>query len=285
MLKKKVLSAITVFMCLSLCAVMAGCGGSSEAPAADEAAGEEAQQTEQAQTVDESVWKAAYLQVLQADEEAIRNYEDMSMNGGNGTAALTDLNGDGTPELLYFLMDEGHQFPYLKIYTIRDGSAAEVSYEKPMAYPEYSDLPQDALYDYQVQGGTRYRIWLSGDGVLYMYSFLYGAENSAGTLNSYRMNSDGQLEQIDCFGLLDETMNCAMEQDPSWTVHYWRDGSEIAEDEFAELGDASVQGIEQLIFDSFKGQGAEGDQVIWSAAGALSPEAVTYDAAVGILYQ
>lgn len=263
---------ILLAICLSFSVVcLYGCGGSGggsdeETEASSEDAG--------TQAVEESVWKAAYLEVLQADEQAIKAYTRADQEG---LAALSDLNGDAVPELLYFVRDPEKDFPYMKIYTIRDGSAAEVSYEKPMAYSKYSDLPSDALYDYEVQGGTNYAVFANKDGSLQMYSFLWGAEFGSGTMNRYKMDAEGNLNQTERFGFINEFMNSMLEQPPGAKITFWMDGEEIQEPEYSALCDACTKDIQEVIFSVDAPNGAEQDKPIWDAVGKMTPTGTSYD--------
>ena len=247
---------ITIALCVYLCMSMAACGE---------------QQSEETAPADDSAWQAAYLETLQADEDAILPYE---RNGEAGLVALSDLNGDDTPELLYFVMDEATEFPAMKIYTFRDGTAQEVSYEKPLACTEYSDLPADALYDYQLQGGSDYQVFLNGDGTLVMYSLLYGAESNPGMVNEYRMNADGNLEEICRFGFVDGDT----------TATFWKDGMEISREEYLSLCDEAVSDVNELIFCQKRTTvGYNHDAKLWDATDGMDYAGMSYDQAVAEL--
>ena len=275
-MKKKIL--IMIALCASLCIMMAGCGGQqseSEQPAGEPAA------------EDSSLWKEAYLETLQADETAILNYQPFG-NGGEGAVAFSDLNFDGIPELLYFVNEEGAMSPYMKIVTYKDGAASQVHYEKQitdLASPDYRDLPADALYDYQVQGGTDYQVYLREDGTLQMYSLLYGAENSPGMMNQYQMDADGNLTEVCRFGFVDEFNSSRMDPPDDLKVYYWKDGAEIDESEYTSLCEEACGGISELIFRKGRDLKDRFDAPFWDAPASLASAEMTYDQALAVLEQ
>ena len=275
-MKKKLL--IMIALCASLCIMMAGCGGQqseSEQPAGEPAA------------EDSSLWKEAYLETLQADETAILNYQPFG-NGGEGAVAFSDLNFDGIPELLYFVNEEGAMSPYMKIVTYKDGAASQVHYEKQitdLASPDYRDLPADALYDYQVQGGTDYQVYLREDGTLQMYSLLYGAENSPGMMNQYQMDADGNLTEVCRFGFVDEFNSSRMDPPDDLKVYYWKDGAEIDESEYNSLCEEACGGISELIFRKGRDLKDRFDAPFWDAPASLASAEMTYDQALAVLEQ
>ncbi len=275
-MKKKLL--IMIALCASLCIMMAGCGGQqseSEQPDGEPAA------------EDSSLWKEAYLETLQADETAILNYQPFG-NGGEGAVAFSDLNFDGIPELLYFVNEEGAMSPYMKIVTYKDGAASQVHYEKQitdLASPDYRDLPADALYDYQVQGGTDYQVYLREDGTLQMYSLLYGADNSPGMMNQYQMDADGNLTEVCRFGFVDEFNSSRMDPPDDLTVHYWKDGAEIDESEYNSLCEEACSGISELIFRKGRDLKDRFDAPFWDATASLASAEMTYDQALAVLEQ
>lgn len=276
-MKKKLMVMIALWACL--CMSMTACGGQQESSDGADQADETA--VTEAAPVDESAWKAAYLEALEADEEVIQQYQ---INEERGLVALSDLNSDGTPELLYFAFDDATTFPALKIYTYKDGIAQRVSYQKHVACTEYSDLPVDALYDFQIQGGTDYQVFMKSDGTLVMYNLLYGADSSPGMASCYRMSADGQLEEVSRFGFVDETMNSMLEQPEGLTTHFWKDGEEISEDEYLALCDEATSGISELLFRQNRTTaGYNHDAGLWDATASMSEKAMPYEQAVSEL--
>ena len=275
MLKKLM---ILIAVCASLCMVMAGCGDSQM----EAETSEEGSITDELPAVEDQLWKSAYRDALQADEEAILQY---SANGedGDGGIALSDLDGDGQPELLYFAFDETTMFPAMKIYTCRFGEAEQVPYEKKMACTDSTDLPYDALYDYQVQGGTDYEVFMKADGTLVMYSLLYGVDNSPGMVNEYQMTDGPALEETCRFGFVDDFNNSLLEQPADAAVHYWKDGSEVSEDEFDSLCEDACSGISELIFRSVRGTDDRTDAQLLDPTASLAPVSMTYSEAMAEL--
>ena len=272
MLKKLL---IMIAVCASLCMVMVGCGGMNM----DSETTEEGSITDDLPVVEDQLWKGAYRDALQADEEAILQCS-MNGNDGNGGIALSDLDGDGQPELLYFAFDETTMFPAMKIYTCWFGDAEQVSYEKKMACTDYADLPSDALYDYQVQGGTDYEVFMKEDGTLVMYSLLYGAENSPGMVNEYKMTDEHALEETCRFGFVDEFNSSMLETPADAAVHYWKDGSEVSKDEFDSLCEDACSGISELIFRNVRETDGRTDAQLLDATSSLAPVSMTYSEAM-----
>ncbi len=260
----------TIIIGIGLCMVcLCACGGSGSDT---EDAGTQEVETQSA--ADDSAWKAAYLDVLQADQEAIDAYtrDDVS-----GKVALSDLNGDSIPELLYFVREQGQPFPYMKVWTYADGSSRQLSYQTALADDEYSDLPTDALYDYEVQGGTDYMVFKTDDGSLQMISFTFGAENSTGAIRSYQMDSNTELTQTQWVGFVDEFMNSFLEQPSDLRIIYRKDGEEISEDEYGEFCAACTEGMDEVIFCSRRPNEVEELKAFWDAAETREPAGQTYD--------
>lgn len=259
---------LAVMICLGLCmACLCACGSS----------GSDTEEMETQAAMDDSAWKAAYLEVLQADQESINAYtrEDIS-----GSVALSDLNGDSLPELLYFVRDQEQPFPYMKVWTYGDGSGKQLSLQMALVGDELTDLPTDAFYDYEVQGGTDYMVFKTNDGNLQMVSFTYGAESSFGMIGSYQMDPDEGLVLIQRIGFVDEFMNSYLEQPDDLRITYWKDGAEISEDEYADLCNARVEGMSEVIFCSRQPNDVEEVAAFWDAAEAWSPTGQSYEEVV-----
>lgn len=270
-MKKKFVLAFII--CIGVCvASLCGCGSTGADEAADGADSGEAASTQ----ADDGAWKAAYLEVLQGDQDMIEAYtrEDVP-----GTVALNDLNGDGTPELLYFVRDDAQMFPYMKVWTFADGSAQQISYHKAVADDSYSDLPVDALYDYEVQGGTSYMVFKTKDGNLQMSSFTFGAENSPGATSSYKMDGSELTETLS-FGFVDSFLNSMLEQPEDLNITYSKDGKEIYEDEYMELLGSCSENLEEVIFATKMPDGVMEIDPLWLAAEGKDPSGMTYDDAV-----
>ena len=260
MMKRYMLAFI---ICLGLCMVCLCACGSSESDKEDV----------ETQAADDSAWKAAYLDVLQADQEVINAYtrDDVS-----GTVAMSDLNGDSIPELLYFVRDQEQPFPYMKIWTYADGSK-QLSYQTALSDDEYSDLPTDALYDYEVQGGTDYMVFKTNDGSVQMISFTFGATNSIGGIRSYRMDSDEELTQTQWVGFVDEFLNSALEQPDNLRIIYRKDGEEISEDEYGNFCAKCTEGMGEVIFCTRRPNEVQELEAFWDAAETMTPTGQSYD--------
>ena len=99
-----------------------GCGAGDTESGGEEPAASSEDQTS-ADAVSEEAWKSAYREILEANEDGIRNYEDPEelgdTFGGRKSAALCDLDEDVTPELLFMELDE--YLDVLHIYSYKDG--------------------------------------------------------------------------------------------------------------------------------------------------------------------
>lgn len=270
---RKLILLITCF-CVILCLTcLGGCGSDTSVESGSEGTGSDSA------AADSSAWKAAYLEVLESDEQGIREY---TFEENEGLTAMADINDDGVPELLYFLKDEEHDFPYMKIWTFRDGTASEVSYQKPLPCDDFGfDAPEDAMYDYTVEGGTSYIVYTGNDGKLYMYSRL-AAIDFIGMMNQYSFDGSS-LKELQRFGftrVYDRSDMDEMTEGPAdTTITYWKDGAEISEDEYDSLcvSATTEEGIKDLIFLPNAAYQPEEDEVIWETFIGQAPISVSYD--------
>ena len=128
----------------------------------------------------------AYLQILRRDEARIRAYN--WQNGWNQTGkpvAITDVNGDEIPELIYAATSEEAdraQFAAdLQIYTYdADEKEAEELYDHEM-------------WDVAVAGGTRYFLFQENDGSFWAYTST-GDEHWTNTFEQFGMKGDDDME-------------------------------------------------------------------------------------------
>ena len=262
MRKKSVLAFI---LCLGLCMIcLCACGGSESGT----------EETETQAAVDDSAWKAAYLEVLQANQESINAYEREDVPG---TVALSDLNGDSIPELLYFARNPEQIFPCMSVWTYADGTSKQLAYQVALPDDKYSDLPTDGLYDYEIQGGTDYMVFKTADGSLQMVSFTYGAENSFGAIRSYQLDAGSEFAQTQWVGFVDEFMNSYLEQPSDLRIIYRKDGEEITEDAYNEFCNACTESMDEVIFCSRMPNGVQELEAFWNAAESMSPTGSTYD--------
>lgn len=143
-------------------------------------------------------WKEAYADILKDNEDSIRTYESVYYASVKKPASLCDINGDGTPELLFFSHADENM---LRIFTYRDGKAQEVEYSFRGPFPEDdgNDLWAEGFYDPQAGGGMRSVIYQEGGEGLIICSKMYGEENSL-RYASYSMDEKGVLTQDEAIG-------------------------------------------------------------------------------------
>lgn len=269
------LITVSIAFVFSLC-IMALCGcGSSDAGSS----------SSNADRAGDSAWKAAYLTVLQTDEDAIKSYTRSSEGTtAEGQVALPDVDGDGIPTLMYFVRDTEHPFPYLKIYTFVDGAAKQVSYEKPFVDQKYSDLPVDALYDYEVQGGTNYLVTTDNKGNIQMYSSLFGVEDCTGTLNSYTFDPSGIITMTEEFGYVDASINSIQDDSYNGELSFWNGSEQILSDDYESLCNDSKMKMDEVIFRSVYGDPSMG-KILFDWTDSNSPTCMSYDSAAAHLEQ
>ena len=130
-MKKNTITTLVLISALLLAGAFAftGCGsGDTESGGEEPAASSEEQAS--ADAAAEEAWKAAYREILEANEDGIRNYEDPEelgdTFGDRKSAALYDLDEDGTPELLFMELDK--YLDVLHIYSYKNGKASELTY-------------------------------------------------------------------------------------------------------------------------------------------------------------
>lgn len=163
----------------------------------------------------------AYLRCLRENQETIGQYnwqsawQDGQLSVSSRSVALTDITGDGVPELIY-IQAGPNTLVTLRIATCRDGELAWL----------YAD---DATYwDGQVGGGFSYYLFkIQGDTALYAY--LYPTFESEGHIGYSRFapTEDGTLKRVP---VCEKVIRAEYSESYTETVTYQVDGSESTED-------------------------------------------------------
>ena len=197
-MKKMTAKSMVMILTTVLVMGLAACGGKkapeteskAESQAETEQAAEETQpvqtETEAPAGPSEEEIANAYLQILHRDEARIRAYNwQQDWNQTGKPVAITDVNGDGIPELVYACTSEEPdraQFAAdLHIYTYEaDEKEAEEVYDYEM-------------WDVAVAGGSRYLLFLENDGSFWAYSSA-GDEQWTNTFERFEAKSDDDLE-------------------------------------------------------------------------------------------
>ena len=87
-----------------------GCGAGDTESGGEEPTATSSEEPVSSDAASEDAWKSAYRGILEEHADGIRNYEDPENLGGSfddrKSAALCDLDEDGTPELLFMESEE-----------------------------------------------------------------------------------------------------------------------------------------------------------------------------------
>lgn len=135
---------------MALCLLLSGCG---------------AQEQSAAKTAEDEQWRDAYQQFLlgRCEQEMARQLSEGGTNdpGSCGSYFLSDMNGDGVPEL--FLTQLGGN----DIYTVRDGAVIKLG-EIPWYYSLYSDPDGNGVIALSGTSGCQYvhRLTFGENGAL-----------------------------------------------------------------------------------------------------------------------
>ena len=200
-MKKMIAKSISGCVTAALVFGLAACGGGSKTPVTEtpaqsqteaEQTGETAAETQPAQTEteapaepSESEIANAYLQILRRDESRIRAYNWQTDWGQAGKpVAITDVNGDEIPELIYAAVSEDPDRAMfaadLHIYTYEaDEKEAEELYDHEM-------------WDVAVAGGSRYLLFREKDGSFWAYTSA-GDEQWTNCFERFAMKDDDDM--------------------------------------------------------------------------------------------
>ena len=143
--------------------------------------------------VDES-YKQIYLQVLKEHETNIRDYsqywqpldsEEFETNTENHSIALSDVTGDGVPELLFVekspSSEEYVEYGALNIFTVENGAAKQIYYVDH--------------WETQVAGGDVYALFqIEGETTLYSCNGMQD-EMTNEDYSRYNVQPDGMLQE------------------------------------------------------------------------------------------
>ena len=209
----------------------------------------------------------AYLQILQRDEGRIRAYNwQRDWNQTGRPIAITDVNGDEIPELIYAMTSEEPdraQFAAdLHIYTYEaDEKEAEELYDKGM-------------WDVAVAGGSRYLLFLSSDGSFWAYTSS-GDEQWTNTFELFAMKGDDDMAlslQAKKFTYPNENYTERIEE------YTGPDDAEITADDYESLKASLIDSMKTGIL-----QGNLDDEDLKAAVDRIGMAAMTYDEAIAYL--
>lgn len=232
--------------------------------------------TEEATTeaaVDES-YKQIYLQVLKEHEANIRDYnqywqpldsEEFETNTENHSIALSDVTGDGVPELLFVekspSSEEYVEYDALNIFTVENGAAKQIYYVDH--------------WETQVAGGDVYALFqIEGETTLYSCNGMQD-EMTNEDYSRYNVQPDGMLQEEPLMSRLREP-----NEDYTGTVDTCTIGGQPATpEEFQTQLDALTSRMSKLLIYNC---GAHDDNAN-AAMIAAEADYLTYEEAVALL--
>ena len=145
-------------------------------------------------TEDPATVEEAFAEVLEANEEAIKAFDrQRDINGGEliNNVLVKDLNGDGSPELMFMAGDT--YSGDLHIYTMKDGKAVECEYDVSPKAPYIED--NKAAFAFNLAGGgANYMIYTGKeDGVFYATHQIWDTTMSSRSIK-YSISKDGVVK-------------------------------------------------------------------------------------------
>lgn len=219
----------------------------------------------------------AYAQVLMSRESEILSY-DWQGDGAGRCVAVTDLTGDGIPELLFFT---GGEVGKLHVYTYMDGAAFEYDYDNsgiPSSAANEWHRPVDAMFgDLNVASGTKYIIYTGKDPSTVYVGYSIGDESTFCYSNRYRVTDEGRIvlehEVSNKFG---------PNEDYSGEIdEYYIDGGSVS----AETGKAGFKADADAFNTLIMYSGNVDDMKVFKKIDSSSPVAMTYYDALRMLQQ
>ena len=282
-MKKMIAKSISGCVTAALVFGLAACGGGSKTPVTEtpaqsqteaEQTGETAAETQPAQTETEAPAGPseeeianAYLQILRRDESRIRAYNWQADWGQAGKpVAITDVNGDEIPELIYAAVSEDPDRAMfaadLHIYTYEaDEKEAEELYDHEM-------------WDVAVAGGSRYLLFREKDGSFWAYTSA-GDEQWTNCFERFAMKDDDDMvlsQQAKKFTYPDENYTTRIEE------YTGPEDKEITAEEYESQKAALIDGLALAIL-----RGNLDDEELEAAADHADSAEMTFDEAISYL--
>lgn len=154
-------------------------------------------------------YQQAYIDLLNANAESIRLYEQQSGSDGSKTVALQDITGDGIPELIYLCMQQqgvAMMNPQLHIVTFENGQTRELfadNWGRPVSSGGYFHFylfmmeGKSHLYYYTDDGGdggtvTYGRFDVTENGTLVLSSLFEDRDLGSAAGNSHEYYKVGE---------------------------------------------------------------------------------------------
>lgn len=250
---------------------------STDAQVASTAAETTEQTTTEEAATEEAVneaYKPVYLQILQEHEANIKAYnqyrqtlgvDDFVSDNENMSIALSDVTGDGVPELLFIekspSSEEYVEYDALNIFTVENGAAKQIYYADH--------------WETQVAGGNVYSLFqVEGESTLYSCNGMQD-ESTFEDYCRYVVQPDGTLQEESLMSRKREP-----NEDYSGVVETCTvGGRSVTPEEFQSQLDALTSRMTKLLIYNF---GAHDDNAN-AAMIAAEPDYMSYEQAVAAL--
>ena len=250
---------------------------STDAQVASTAAETTEQTTTEEAATEEAVneaYKPVYLQILQEHEANIKAYnqyrqtlgvDDFASDNENMSIALSDVTGDGVPELLFVekspSSEEYVEYDALNIFTVENGAAKQIYYADH--------------WETQVAGGNVYSLFqVDGESTLYSCNGMQD-ESTFEDYCRYVVQPDGTLQEESLMSRKREP-----NEDYSGVVETCTVGGQsVTPEEFQSQLDALTSRMTKLLIYNF---GAHDDNAN-AAMIAAEPDYMSYEQAVAAL--
>lgn len=223
--------------------------------------------------IDESLYKAAYKEVLESYKTQIDDYfwqyeydySTKTAKEEQTPVAFADITGDKIPEMILVQSeDDRTTTAHLDIYSF-DGTKAKQIFG--------TDLNEYGGWDVNVAAGTSYYLFTDQDGTLCAYNGI-GDESYTDSYMTFVMGDSGMLQKSPVW-----TRKEGPNDDYSATiVSCAKDGSEISEDEY----DKQIKKL-QKNFDTLLMYNSRGKIKAKDFLGTLDDTAMTYEEAMAYL--
>jgi len=223
--------------------------------------------------IDESLYKAAYKEVLESYKTQIDNYfwqyeYDYSTKAAKEEQTpivFADVTGDGVPEMILVRSEQNEaSIAQMDIYSF-DGTKAKRIFG--------TDMEEYGGWDINAASGTSYYLFTTKKGTLYAYSGI-GDEGYTDQYIKFALDDSGMLQKATTWARKE-----GPNEDYSATVvSCTKNESEISEDKY----DTQVKKL-QKNFDTLLMYNGQGKDKAKEVLGTLDDTAMTYDEAMEYL--
>lgn len=232
---------------------------------------------------------AAYAEVLKVNEAGIKKYwwqnnsdnkpmhEYLQYEYGevvddikSQNVVLYDIDGDGSPELLFVSQDDDYK-AYLHLYTFKEGQAVECICNNVGEFGEtiYSQEENRIVMDWAAAAGNKFLIYTGKEAGSFYIACRTGDAHDSYTSTKYSLEADGSIKKLHVTNNRYE--NTTIESD-----EYTIDGKSVSMDEGTASFKQHREDYETLLMFS----GYSKDLKIFEKVKEDSPVAMTYDEAM-----